>query len=38
MALRAALDTFHVVNLRDPDAVDDTVCDWLTEAYVDSPE
>ncbi|HEX6310044.1 MAG TPA: DUF5655 domain-containing protein [Acidimicrobiia bacterium] len=25
---------YHVVNLRNPDDVDDTVRDWLTEAYV----
>ncbi len=30
--------TYHVVNLREPSDVDDTVRDWLTEAYLDSPE
>jgi hypothetical protein len=30
--------TFHVVNLRGPDDVDDTVRGWLTEAYLESPE
>ncbi|MGH9243207.1 MAG: DUF5655 domain-containing protein [Acidimicrobiales bacterium] len=28
--------TFHVVNLRDPNHVDDLVRDWLTESYLDS--
>lgn len=27
---------FHVVNLRGPDDLDDTVRDWLTEAYFES--
>lgn len=26
----------HVVNLRTPDDVDDDVCGWLTESYLDS--
>lgn len=30
--------TFHVVNLRQASQVDDAVCGWLTEAYLDSPE
>ena len=28
----------HVVNLREPDDVDDDVRGWLTEAYLSSPE
>jgi hypothetical protein len=28
--------TFHVVNLRGPEDVDDDVCAWLTESYLDS--
>jgi hypothetical protein len=30
--------TYFVVNLRDPADVDDQVREWLTEAYLDSPE
>ncbi len=30
--------TYHVVNLRTPDEVDELVRDWLVEAYLDSPE
>jgi Domain of unknown function (DUF5655) len=30
--------TYHVVNLRTPDDVDDVVRGWLTEAYLESPE
>jgi hypothetical protein len=30
--------TYHVVNLREPDEVDDTVAAWLAEAYAASPE
>jgi hypothetical protein len=30
--------TWHVVNLRTADEVDDEVRDWLTEAYLSSPE
>jgi hypothetical protein len=26
----------HVVNLRGPEDVDDDVCGWLTESYLDS--
>jgi hypothetical protein len=29
---------YHVVNLFGPDDVDEQVRDWLTEAYLDSPE
>lgn len=29
---------FHVVNLRGPEDVDDSIRGWLTEAYLDSPE
>jgi hypothetical protein len=29
---------YHVVNVRDPDAIDDDVRAWLTEAYLESPE
>ena len=29
--------TFHVVNLRGPDDLDDEIRGWLTEAYFDSP-
>ncbi len=29
---------YHVVNVREPDEVDDELCDWLTEAYLASPE
>ena len=28
---------FHVVNLREPDDVDDQIRNWLTEAYLDAP-
>lgn len=28
--------TYHVVNLRGPEDVDDDVCAWLTESYLDS--
>ena len=27
--------TYHVVNIREPDEVDDQVKQWLTESYVD---
>jgi hypothetical protein len=30
--------TYHVVNLRGPDDVDDDVRGWLTESYLDSPD
>jgi hypothetical protein len=26
--------TYHVVNLRGPEDVDDLVCEWLTESYM----
>ena len=29
---------YHVVNVREPDEVDDELCEWLTEAYLASPE
>jgi hypothetical protein len=29
--------THHFVNLRGADDVDDQVCDWLTESYLESP-
>jgi hypothetical protein len=29
--------TYHFVNLRGADDVDDRVCDWLTESYLESP-
>lgn len=29
--------TYHVVNLRTPEDLDDDVCGWLTESYLDSP-
>src|SRR5690242_8243069 len=28
---------FHVVNLREPDDVDDEIRNWLTEAYLNAP-
>jgi len=28
---------FHVANLRGPDHVDEAICGWLTEAFLDSP-
>jgi hypothetical protein len=28
---------WHVVNLRDPDDLDDEIVDWLTQAYFDTP-
>lgn len=28
----------HVVNVRQPEEVDEHLCEWLTEAYVASPE
>jgi hypothetical protein len=30
--------TYHVVNLRGPEDVDDDVRDWLTESYLESPD
>ncbi len=30
--------TWHVVNLREPADVDEQVRDWLTEAYLSTPE
>lgn len=32
------LHSWHTVNLRAPDDLDDQVLDWLTEAYLSSPE
>lgn len=29
---------YHVVNVRQPEEVDEQLCDWLTEAYLASPE
>jgi hypothetical protein len=29
---------FHVVNVRSPDEVDEQLLEWLTEAYLSSPE
>jgi hypothetical protein len=29
---------YHVVNVRQPDEVDEELCEWLTEAYLASPE
>jgi hypothetical protein len=28
---------YHVANLRDPDDLDQEICEWLTEAYLNSP-
>ena len=28
----------HVVNVTEPDDIDEQITDWLTEAYLDSPE
>ena len=28
--------TFHVVNIREPEEVDDQVKEWLTESYLDN--
>jgi hypothetical protein len=28
----------HVVNVREPHEVDEQLCEWLTEAYLASPE
>lgn len=28
----------HVVNVAGPEQVDETLCDWLTEAYLASPD
>jgi hypothetical protein len=28
---------YHVVNVREPADIDDDVCGWLTESYLDSP-
>ncbi len=30
--------SYHVVRLFEPADVDDQICDWLTEAYLTSPE
>ena len=39
---RKVIDTgrskYHVVNVRGPDEVDEVLCEWLTEAYLASPE
>lgn len=39
---RKVIDTgrskHHVVNVRGSEEVDDVLCDWLTEAYLASPE
>lgn len=39
---RKVIDTgrskHHVVNVRGPDEVDDVLCEWLSEAYLTSPE
>ena len=29
---------YHVVNVREPEEVDEQLCEWLTEAYFASPE
>jgi hypothetical protein len=29
---------YHIANLRGPDDIDDRIRDWLTEAYVNSPD
>ena len=29
---------YHVVNVREPSEVDEQLCEWLTEAYLASPE
>jgi Domain of unknown function (DUF5655) len=29
---------YHVVNVREPAEVDEQLCEWLTEAYLASPE
>jgi Domain of unknown function (DUF5655) len=35
--LRSGSRTFHAVNLRTAEEVDDDVRSWLTEAYLDTP-
>ena len=34
----AGRSRYHVVNVREPDEVDEQLCEWLTEAYFASPE
>ncbi|MFL6205756.1 MAG: DUF5655 domain-containing protein [Acidimicrobiales bacterium] len=34
---RKVVDSWHVVNVRGPDEVDEQLLDWLTEAYEASP-
>lgn len=34
--LQSGSRTYHVVNVRGPEEVDDDVCAWLTESYLDS--
>jgi hypothetical protein len=29
---------YHVANITDPDDLDDDIRNWLTEAYLESPE
>lgn len=29
---------YHIANIADPDDIDDDIRDWLTEAYLESPE
>jgi hypothetical protein len=35
--ITVGLRTFHVVNLRQPEDVDDDVRGWLTESYLATP-
>ena len=35
---RKVVDSWHVVNVREPREVDDELLDWLAEAYFASPE
>jgi hypothetical protein len=35
---RKVVDSWHVVNVRTPEEVDDQLLDWLAEAYFASPE
>ncbi|HEV8115576.1 MAG TPA: DUF5655 domain-containing protein [Acidimicrobiales bacterium] len=36
--IEAGSRRYHVVNVRQPEEVDEQLCDWLTEAYLASPE
>jgi hypothetical protein len=35
---RKVVDSWHVVNVRTPEEIDDELLDWLAEAYFGSPE